>query len=369
MLLANTSLLIICFLLAGLFMGWLLHRSDFCISGILRDAFLFRSYALLPSLLLVVVAGLIVFQLARAAGVIPADLPPTYSSDISLTVFAGGLLFGVGMVLAGGCVVGTLYKLGSGNLTSLIAFIGMMAGSMLYAEIHPLVNGLHDLTLVTGNTTLLQTPASLGGSIPWVLIALGSLPLLIWQRQGKIRVDTVIDGYIQPWRVALILAALNLLIYILGGWPMAVSTAYTKIAAFLELLVAPGHVAQLAFFQQDSRVVETVVGELSGGPGPRVDLIFITDLPLLVGVILGALASALMLGTLRLHGWPSLRQGFTAFGGGILVLLGARIAGGCNLTFILGGLPLLSLQAILFTFGLLVGAWLGSLMLSRIIFR
>ncbi|MDF1614333.1 YeeE/YedE thiosulfate transporter family protein [Desulfurivibrio dismutans] len=369
MLLANPNLLFPAFLLAGLLMGWLLHRSDFCISGILRDVFMFRDYTQLPPLLLVVAAGMLLFQLARMAGILPFDPPPTYGSEVSLLALGGGLLFGIGMVLAGGCVVGTLYKLGSGNLTSLLAFLGMLVGSMIYAEIYPAVAELRQATVLTDRPTLVQAWPEGGLLAGWGLVALAAIPLVLWWRQGRITINSPAAGFIQPWRVALILVALNLLIYLLAGWPFSISTAYTKIAAFLELLVAPGHVAQLAYFQQDSRVIETTGGRLTGGPGPRIDLIFISEIPLLLGIMLGALASALALKEFHLGPWPPRRQGMAAFAGGALVLLGARLAGGCNLKFILGGLPLLSFQAMLFAAGLVAGAWLGALLLPRIILR
>ena len=47
------------------------------------------------------------------------------------------VLLGVGMVLAGGCVVGTLYKMGAGGIGSVAAFGGLLAGSALYAGVHP----------------------------------------------------------------------------------------------------------------------------------------------------------------------------------------------------------------------------------------
>lgn len=369
MLLAYPDLLFPTFFLTGLLMGWLLHRSDFCIAGILRDLFLFRSYTQLPALVLMVVAGMVLVQAARAAAILPFDPPPTFSGSVSLLALPGGLLFGVGMVLAGGCVVGTLHKLGSGNLTSLLAFFGMLAGSMLYAEIFPLLSGLRQAAVLTEHPTLLQAWPGGGRLIAWGLIVLLAIPLLLWWRRRKMVLPSAAAGYIQPWLAALILAGLNMLIYLLAGWPLAISAAYTKLAAYLEALVAPGYVAGLALFQQETRVVESLHGRLSGGLGPYVDLIFISDLPLLLGIIFGAMISALLLKEFRLGPWPPLKQGLAAFAGGALVLMGARLAGGCNFKYILGGLPLLSFQAVLFTIGLLAGAWLGSLLLPRIILR
>lgn len=369
MLLAYPDLLFPTFFLAGLLMGWLLHRSDFCIAGTLRDIFMFRDCSQLPALVLLVTAGLVLMQLARMAAILPFDPPPTIGASVSLLALPGGLLFGVGMVLAGGCVVGILHRLGSGNLTSLLAFCGMLAGSMIYAEIFPLLAELRRTMVISEHATLLQAWPAGGMLTGWVLIGLATIPLLYWWRQGKISLPAAAEGYIQPWQVALMLAGLNLLLYLLAGWPLAISAAYTKIAAFLEHLVVPGHVAQLALFQQETRVLETVHGRLIGGLGPYVDLIFIADVPLLLGIVLGGLASSLALKEFRLGPWPPLRQGLSAFIGGALVLLGARLAGGCNFKYFLGGLPLLSFQALLFTIGMLAGAWLGALLLPRIILK
>jgi len=57
------------------------------------------------------------------------------------------------MVLAGGCVVGTLYKMGSGSVASAVAFVGLLAGSALYGEWHPAWSAL-------AKTTRLSEPSS-----------------------------------------------------------------------------------------------------------------------------------------------------------------------------------------------------------------
>jgi uncharacterized protein len=201
-------------------------------------------------------------------------------------------------------------------------------------------------------------------------LVLAAMPLfLVWRRQGKMVVTCAAAGYLQPWRVAVVVSVLNLLLYLLVGWPMGISTAYAKIGGFLQSLVAPEHLAQLAYFSHQSLVIQTAATTLTGGAGPRIDLIFFTEMALLVGIVLGAFLSAVALREFRLHGPPPKWQALAAFGGGILMALGARMASGCSVKFVLGGLPLLSFQALLFVGGMLAGAWLGSRLLPKIIFR
>lgn len=47
--------------------------------------------------------------------------------------------------------------------------------------------------------------------------------------------------------------------------------------------------------------------------------------------------------------------------------IGSRIAAGCNIWHIWGGLPIFALQSLLFLLGLFPGSWLGSLVIKRVI--
>jgi len=368
MLLPDVALLALVHLLIGLILGSVLFRSDFCMAGILRDVFLFRDHALLRPLFLAVILTLFLFLLVRSTGLLPFEPPPTFAPG-SLTGLLGGLVFGIGMVLAGGCVVSTLYKMGSGNLANGVAFAGIVFGSLLYAEMHPFVRGVEHLTRLTSEVTLLQSWPVAGPGAGWLLV-IASIPLfLFWQRQGKMVVEAAAEGYLQPWRVALVLALLNLLALLASGWPIGVSTAYAKIGAYLETLLLPGHAATLAYFREPSLVVRLGDTVLAGGGGPGADLIFFSEMPLLLGIVVGSCLTALSLREFRISGLPPFRQGVSAFAGGLLVALGARIASGCNVKYLLGGLPLLSYQAFLFTVGMLAGAWIGVRLLPRIILR
>jgi uncharacterized membrane protein YedE/YeeE len=57
----------------------------------------------------------------------------------------GGLIFGFGMILAGGCVAGILFRIGEGQLSSVIGFIGLMsgfAGAFLLETLHLFENSI-----------------------------------------------------------------------------------------------------------------------------------------------------------------------------------------------------------------------------------
>lgn len=352
----------------GLLLGTVLYRSDFCMAGMLRDAFLFRDRTRLRHLFLAVMLTLFLFLLVRESGWQTFESPAGFNRG-SLLGAAGGVVFGIGMVLAGGCVFSTLYKMAGGNLTYVLVFCGIITGSLLYAEFFPRLHVLEQQLALGGAAGLNQLWPQAARAASWLLVA-GSVILFIrWQRQGRWQIHSAAEGFVQPWLAAVFLAWLNGAAYLLSGLPMGISTAYAKLGSFAENLFLPAHVAQLEYFNRITLVIKAGETFLYGGAGPRLDMVAYTEGALLLGILLGAFFNALLLGEFRIHGWPPMRQGGAAFAGGVLLALGARMANGCNIKHLLGGLPLLSFQSLLFFGGLLVGTWLGARLLPRIILR
>jgi uncharacterized membrane protein YedE/YeeE len=355
----------------GLAAGYVMHRSDFCMAGMFRDLFLFRRTRMLRMLVLAVVASMALLESARLLGLV-TPYPFPLLGPPSLASLIGGLVFGAGMVLAGGCVVGTLYKLGTGSLLALLALVGLIAGSALYAEIHPWWSALATATtLFPGKVTV---PEILGWSPTLLLAAValaGGLLLLRWYRQDGWRQKAAAEGYLQPWKAALALALIGLLSYLLIGMPLGVTTSYAKLGATLEAVLVPGHVDGLTYFKAQPLDYRPPIGELpvQGGPGPGLDGIAAIQLPLILGIVLGAAASAVLLREFRVYLRVPLRQCLSALVGGLLMGLAARMAPACNLWHLLGGLPILAAQSILFVLGLLPGAWIGTRLLTRLVLR
>lgn len=350
----------ICNLIIGLVLGNILYRGDFCIAGILRDQFLFRDRTLLRPLLLAIGLTLVFFTMARYTGLLP-NTPPAVFGPSSLAGIAGGWLFGLGMVLAGGCVISTLYKLGSGNLSHGIAFLGIIAGSVLYAKFQALFDLLHQSGRFT-ETTLLRQHWALGSELIEISLMLLTIGYFIyWYRSGLLQVTAAAEAYLQPWKIAIGLALLNLTAYLVNGWPLGISTAYLKIGLWLEKLLLPTRALEPNwFFQQNRLTIMPISGTVS-------DPYLLTELPFMAGIIGGAMMTALLLKEFRVYGLPPWRQGIAAFSGGVVMALGARLANGCNIKFMLGGLPLLSLEALLFVPGMILGAWVGAKLLTFVI--
>lgn len=88
-------------LFVGAILGHIFYRSDFCMACMFRDVFLFKNSSLLRALLLLMVITMALFYGARLSGFILLHPSPTYSYPSAGTL-VGGLMFGIGMVMAGG---------------------------------------------------------------------------------------------------------------------------------------------------------------------------------------------------------------------------------------------------------------------------
>ncbi len=357
-------------LLLGLTAGFVLHRSDFCLAGMFRDLFLFRRTVMIHSFVLLVTVTMVLFEAARMFGLLSVyPFPLLYAPSAANVI--GGFLLGIGMVLAGGCVIGTLYKMGAGSVLSMTAFAGIIFGSGLYAEFHPAWAAfVKQTTFFSGKITVAQI-LGVDPSLTVLSVVVPTAALLItWHRRDAFTRTTFAAAYLQPFRAALLLALISSASYVLVGMPLGVTSTFTKIAGWAERILLPGHFADLTFYAGvPLDFVNRLTGPapLTGGPGPAYDALAAVQLPLIVGIVAGSALSAGLLGELRIAYRVPGKQYMLAASGGILMGLASRMAPTCNVWHLLGGLPILAASSILFLFGMLGGAWFGGLLLVRLL--
>jgi uncharacterized membrane protein YedE/YeeE len=101
-------------ILAGFAIGFVLHRSRFCFSRVFREPFMTGEGEMTKAMILALALGALVGAVLLAKGTIdPYDVVPTRFWIGSLV---GGLIFGIGMIFAGGCASGSLWRVGEGHL-------------------------------------------------------------------------------------------------------------------------------------------------------------------------------------------------------------------------------------------------------------
>ncbi len=125
-----TTLVALCGFGLGLVFGATVQRTDFCTMGAISDIVQMRHWNRFRAWILAIAVAILGSQALHLAGV--ADLNESIYLSLNLGwagAIVGGLMFGFGMTLAGGCGSKILVRLGAGNLKSLVAviFLGIFA--------------------------------------------------------------------------------------------------------------------------------------------------------------------------------------------------------------------------------------------------
>jgi hypothetical protein len=107
--------------IVGFAIGFVLHRSRFCFSRVFREPFMTAEGEMTKAMILAIGLGAPVGATLIAFGTIdPYIAIPT---RFWLGSALGGLIFGIGMVFAGGCASGSLWRVGEGHLKLVVAVI------------------------------------------------------------------------------------------------------------------------------------------------------------------------------------------------------------------------------------------------------
>jgi len=132
LLLSKISATVSLYWIIGVSFGTVLQRGRFCFTASMRDPYLTGSTTLTRAVLIAFALTTIGFT-AIKYGYFVKGLPIPgmgYVVPISLATIIGGFLFGIGMVIAGGCASGTLMRIGEGFQMQLISLTFFVIGSL-----------------------------------------------------------------------------------------------------------------------------------------------------------------------------------------------------------------------------------------------
>ena len=122
------------FLLAAVFLiGFAMHRSRFCVSRSLREPFMTAEGEMSKAVMLLLFLGIPAGSLLLQQGSVDPYLaiPATFW----LGSFLGGLLFGIGMIFAGGCASGSLWRAAEGNLKLVVVLLFLAWSGSVFCAI------------------------------------------------------------------------------------------------------------------------------------------------------------------------------------------------------------------------------------------
>jgi uncharacterized membrane protein YedE/YeeE len=314
----------------GLLFGMVCQRSKFCVVSAMSNLLLIRDYRQLHAYLAalgIALLGVGVFEATHWVEI--GDSSYRNHSLNWLGALAGGVIFGVGAMRAGGCATRTVVRSAEGNLGALVTLISfaLVAMAANFGALNPLIGWMTQKTAIT----LQQDQTSLMGmaGLPaWSLPLLFSLACLL------------AVGTIGSWRdyKGLVFAGAILGLLVTIAWWITGAAGQDEFQP-----TAPMSVAIAAPLSRTSLYLTT--GQITG-----------TNFYLFLfsGLVAGALLSAVAAGEFR---WvaPAGNQIGAYLSGGALMGLGATMAGGCNIGQGLTGLATLSSQSVLAVIGITIG--------------
>lgn len=122
---------IVAYMWFGFAYGMMLQYGRFCFASASRDLFA----AGVPRMAVGILVALTFFSLIQAT-LASANMSTFHPAPFGIHTLIAGMIFGVGMVLAGGCASGSLYKIGEGNGTSILAaFFGLSIGQAIFVDV------------------------------------------------------------------------------------------------------------------------------------------------------------------------------------------------------------------------------------------
>lgn len=147
---AGTNGVLAWFIISGLLMGLICQRSRFCIVKAFRDPFMTGesdgSVGVMAGLLVTLVGFTAIkyFGIGAGEAAIRSREMTWVFGHFWLRGLLGGFIFGLGMTVAGGCAVGTLWRVGEGQVKLWMAALGFLIVSPLskYFLVPPIVNML-----------------------------------------------------------------------------------------------------------------------------------------------------------------------------------------------------------------------------------
>ncbi|MGH4138425.1 YeeE/YedE family protein [Clostridium sp.] len=375
------------FLITGLAIGYVMQRSRFGFAGGIKRIYVTGDSSLTKALMFMLAISIIItaaihygafeggaevaFRAVGGARIIPGT---QFVKPINVLTVLGGILFGIGMMLGGGCASGTLTDAGEGEGRALVTLFFFITGA-LWGEYA--MGFLKNTVLFTWGEKI-YLPDSFGYMGAIIISLLACLAVYVfakWYENKRKRANTFILPEYAQWEKALpeiaeykffsketyhkffvkrwsfytggvLLAAMFEAIILTTGSSWGVTTAFVNWGAWIYQSIGLIDVSKWKSFASQ---MDTINGGFMNDPDSMRNL----------GIILGALISPLLAGHFSFKKKFKLKDAAFYAIGGLLMGYGARIAMGCNIGAFYSAVANFSLSGWVFMLALILGGIIG----------
>jgi uncharacterized protein len=342
--------------LIAFFFGLVAAKSNFCTMGALSDIVNMGHWGRMRTWMLALAVAIVGTSLLAATGQVDLAKSVVLRPNLSwLSLLLGGLMFGVGMTLAGGCANKNLVRVGGGSVRSLVVLTFLAIASYMTLKglfgqwrsrwLDPVRIDLGERGWADqGLDTLLARVTGMDAQTALLIVAaVLVLALLVFVfKDQRFRANG-----------AQILAGIALGALIVAGWYVTGHLGYGENPDTLETV----------FFATNSRTLESL--SMVAPLAYSLELLMMwTDASLhltfgiasAVGIVAGSLAYALASRKFHWEGFASVSDLRTQLFGAVLMGFGGVTALGCTVGQGLSGLSTLAIGSFIAVAGIVAGS-------------
>jgi uncharacterized membrane protein YedE/YeeE len=344
------------FFLVGIIFGITLMHAMFGFTGGWRMFIRSRhSLGVRAQIILIICSSLLFFPIV--GGAFSEISGYAALGQVGTSVLVGAFLFGIGMQLGGGCGSGTLFTVGQGQTDMLITISFFIVGATLGSYHLPWWLSMPNIGKVSLITELGWLPALLLQIA--VLVVLyrfvfsldkkrnNNVPNLLPTQKSENFLEQFIHGPWPIWWGIVGLTVFGLVTLLMAGYPWSITFAFGLWGAKIWAALG-GDVANWAYWA-------------GGYPAKALNQSVLADITSIMnfGIIIGATLAAALAGKYAPEGTIKPKRVLTAVVGGLLLGYGARLAFGCNIGALLGGISSGSLHGWLWLVAAFTGGIVG----------
>jgi uncharacterized membrane protein YedE/YeeE len=329
-------------LIVGIAMGWVLQRGRYCMNSAFRDLIFINDFTLFKAYILALLMVILGANLLEDIGQIEELRRQAFAPFANII---GGYIFGLGIVLAGGCGSGVWYRVGEGLFAAWVAVLGFMVGIFVTRDgiLSPVYNFLRSFNVW-------QTPEGLK-------VLNDEQVMDLWDQGFDVGAPTLYSIFgANKWIIiaALVVIALP---FLLKGKIARPQKGYAWPVAGILI----GLVVTVAWFASEKWGGGARGASYTGPTRELFNSLLLFKKPtwgalFVLGTPIGALLSAKGLKEFKLKA-PNAEELLRVFVGGLIMGFGAILGGGCNIGHGITGFSTLAISSIVATIFIVLGNW------------
>jgi uncharacterized membrane protein YedE/YeeE len=350
------------FIVFGLAIGVALERSRFCFVSAISNAVLMRDGRLLRGVvvgMIIAAVGIGIMMMQQVpdpdSGIIPVN---AHVVPLGWSIAIGGLLFGVGSVIGGGCVIGSLSRLGEGSLSVIILTAGVEIGLILY-NLHA---GFWQNT-VMHDAQRIWLPAKMGWPMALVVTIAG---LLLVYYLIRIAEAGSVKKFFASYRPHIDFKSFTWK-KLLEQWPATVGGIILGVISIFSYKFLERPLGVSGEYVRWSEII----GESIGLHFPEVDAVpgacaisasadeITWGLVLNLSILIGAMIVALISGDFSIKYPKTWRSAVRVLIGAVIMGYGIGLAGGCNIGAFFSAIISFGVNGWVFGLTVFIGSLIG----------